>query len=62
MRKPVASRCCSPPSYATKHRDTVLVIDAAHEIGMNIVIARPETPQGPAPSMLAAPAAATPKS
>jgi biopolymer transport protein ExbD len=48
-------------AYGTKHRDTVLVIDAAHEIGMNIVIARPEAPQGPAPSMLAAPAAATPK-
>jgi biopolymer transport protein ExbD len=44
--------------HATKHRDTVVVIDAAHEIGMNIVIARPATPQGPAPSMLAQPAAA----
>jgi biopolymer transport protein ExbD len=49
--------------YATKHRQTVLVIDAAHEIGMNIVIARPQAPQGAAPGMLtAAPAspAATP--
>ena len=36
--------------YATKHRDTVVVIDAAHEIGMNIVIAQPEAPQGPAPT------------
>ena len=48
-------------AYGTKHRHTVLVIDAAHEIGMNIVIAKPEAPQGPAPSLLAAPAAATPK-
>ena len=47
--------------YATKHRDTVVVIDAAHEIGMNIVIARPTSPQGPAPSLLAQPAAAPPK-
>jgi biopolymer transport protein ExbD len=42
---------------ATKHRDTVVAIDAAHEIGMNIVIARPATPQGPAPSLLAQPPA-----
>jgi biopolymer transport protein ExbD len=48
-------------AYGTKHRHTVLVIDAAHEIGMNIVIARPEAPQGPAPSLLTTPAAATPK-
>jgi biopolymer transport protein ExbD len=46
--------------FATKHRDTVLVIDAAHEIGMNIVIARPAAPQGPAPSLLAQPPAARP--
>ncbi len=46
--------------FTCKHRDTVLVIDAAHEIGMNIVIARPTAPQGPAPSMLAQPAAAAP--
>jgi biopolymer transport protein ExbD len=44
--------------HATKHRDTVLVIDAAAEIGMNIVIARPAAPQGPAPGTLTAPAAA----
>jgi biopolymer transport protein ExbD len=44
--------------HATKHRDTVVAIDAAHEIGMNIVIARPAAPQGPAPSMLAQPPAA----
>ncbi len=43
--------------YATKHRHCVLVIDAAHEIGMNIVIAKPNAPQGPAPGMLTAPAA-----
>ena len=46
--------------YATKHKDTVVVIDAAHEIGMNIVIARPAAPQGPAPSLLAQPPAAAP--
>ncbi len=47
--------------YATKHRHCVLVIDAAHEIGMNIVIAKPNAPQGPAPGMLTAPTApATP--
>ncbi len=44
--------------YATKHKDTVVVIDAAHEIGMNIIIARPAGPQGPAPSLLAQPPAA----
>jgi biopolymer transport protein ExbD len=43
--------------YATKHRHCVLVIDAAHEIGMNIVIAKPAAPQAAAPSMLTAPAA-----
>jgi biopolymer transport protein ExbD len=46
--------------FATKHKDTVVVIDAAHEIGMNIVIARPAAPQGPAPSLLAQPPAAAP--
>jgi biopolymer transport protein ExbD len=46
--------------FATKHKDTVVVIDAAHEIGMNIVIARPAAPQGPAPSMLAQPPATAP--
>ncbi len=44
--------------YATKHRDTVVVIDAAHEIGMNIVIARPSNPVGPAPTLLSQPKAA----
>ena len=43
--------------YGTKHRHCVLVIDAAHEIGMNIVIAKPAAPQAAAPSMLSAPAA-----
>ena len=46
--------------FATKHKDTVVVIDAAHEIGMNIVIARPAAPQAAAPSMLAQPPAAAP--
>jgi biopolymer transport protein ExbD len=44
--------------YATKHRDTVLAIDAAHEIGMAIVIARPASPIGPAPTLLSQPKAA----
>jgi len=44
--------------YATKHRDTVLAIDAAHEIGMAIVIARPANPVGPAPTLLSQPKAA----
>jgi biopolymer transport protein ExbD len=46
--------------YATKHRDTVLAIDAAHEIGMSIVIARPAAPVGPAPTLLSQPKAAQP--
>ena len=40
--------------YATKHRDTVVVIDAAHEIGMNIVIARPSESGGPGPDLAVA--------
>jgi biopolymer transport protein ExbD len=44
--------------FATKHRDTVLAIDAAHEIGMAIVIARPANPVGPAPTLLSQPKAA----
>ena len=39
-RRPTARRCCSRPTIATKHRDTVLAIDAANEIGMDIVIAQ----------------------
>jgi biopolymer transport protein ExbD len=41
--------------FATPHRSCVLAYDAANEIGLGIVIARPSTPQGPAPSLLAQP-------
>ncbi len=44
--------------YATRHRSSVLAYDAANEIGLGIVIARPQAPQGPAPAL--APAAAQP--
>ncbi len=37
--------------YATAHRKSVLAYDAANEIGLGIVIARPASPQGPAPSL-----------
>jgi biopolymer transport protein ExbD len=37
--------------YATPHRHAVLAYDAAIEIGMGISIARPNPPQGPAPSI-----------
>lgn len=37
--------------YATAHRNAVLAYDAAIEIGMGIAIARPNAPQGPAPSV-----------
>jgi biopolymer transport protein ExbD len=47
--------------FATPHRNTVLAFDAANEIGLSIVIARPATPQGPAPSLLAQPAQAPPR-
>jgi biopolymer transport protein ExbD len=47
--------------YATSHRNAVLAYDAANEIGLGIVIARPSTPQGPAPGLLPArPAAPAP--
>ena len=36
--------------YATRHRSSVLAYDAANEIGLGIVIARPQAPQGPAPA------------
>jgi len=42
--------------FATKHRNSVLAYDAANEIGLGIVIARPQAPQAPAPAL--APAAA----
>jgi biopolymer transport protein ExbD len=41
--------------HSTKHRSAVLAYDAANEIGLGIVIARPQAPQGPAPAL--APAA-----
>ena len=41
--------------FATPHRSSVLAYDAANEIGLGIVIARPSAPQGPAPSLLAQP-------
>jgi len=37
--------------YATPHRNAVLAYDAAIEIGMGIAIARPNPPQGAAPSV-----------
>ena len=36
--------------FATPHRNAVLAYDAANEIGLGIVIARPASPQGPAPA------------
>jgi biopolymer transport protein ExbD len=41
--------------YATKHRHSVLAYDAANEIGLVPVIARPARPQGPGPNPFAAP-------
>jgi biopolymer transport protein ExbD len=38
--------------FATPHRNSVLAYDAANEIGLGIVIARPASPQGPAPSLV----------
>ena len=43
---------------ATLHRHAVLAYDAAHEIGLSIAIAKPQPPQGHAPTLRAAPAAA----
>lgn len=43
---------------ATLHRHAVLAYDAAHEIGLSIAIAKPKPPQGPAPTLRAAPATA----
>jgi biopolymer transport protein ExbD len=37
--------------FATPHRNAVLAYDAANDIGLGIVIARPANPQGPAPSL-----------
>ncbi len=44
--------------YGTLHRNAVLAYDAAIEIGLGIAIAKPQSPQGPAPTLRAAPAAA----
>jgi biopolymer transport protein ExbD len=38
--------------FGTPHRSAVLAYDAANEIGLGIVIARPANPQGPAPRVL----------
>jgi biopolymer transport protein ExbD len=38
--------------FTTPHRSAVLAYDAANEIGLGIVIARPTSPQGPAPRLL----------
>jgi biopolymer transport protein ExbD len=37
--------------HLTRHRKSVLAYDAANEIGLGIVIARPSAPQGPAPAI-----------
>jgi biopolymer transport protein ExbD len=44
--------------YGTLHRNAVLAYDAANEIGLGISIARPQPPQGPAPTLRGAPPAA----
>ena len=44
--------------FATLHRHAVLAYDAAIEIGLSIAIAKPQSPQGPAPTLRAASAAA----
>ena len=36
--------------YHTKHRNSVLALDAANEIGLAQVLARPSRPQGPGPN------------
>ncbi len=46
--------------FATPHRSAVLAYDAANEIGLGIVIARPPTPQGPGPRLLPGPLPANP--
>ncbi len=43
--------------YMTLHRHAVLAYDAAQEIGLSIALAKPKPPQGPAPTLRAAPAA-----
>jgi hypothetical protein len=44
--------------YTTLHRNAVLAYDAANEIGLGIAIAKPQSPQGPAPTLRGASAAA----
>ena len=39
--------------YTTRHRNCVLAYDAAIDIGLGIVIANPQPPQGPAPTLVA---------
>jgi hypothetical protein len=51
--------------FTTPHRNAVLAYDAANEIGLGIAIAKPQAPQGPAPTLRGAlpapkPAAAPP--
>ena len=48
--------------HETLHRHAVLAYDAAHEIGLSIAVAKPKPPQGPAPTLRAAPAAPKPSS
>jgi len=47
--------------YATAHRNAVLAYDAAYEIGLLIAIAKPQNPQGPAPTLRGAAPAPAPK-
>jgi hypothetical protein len=46
--------------FATPHRNSVLAYDAANEIGLGIVIARPASPAGPAPTLAPGQPAAKP--
>jgi biopolymer transport protein ExbD len=43
--------------YGTLHRNAVLAYDAANEIGLGISVAKPNAPQGPAPTLRGAPTA-----
>ncbi len=47
--------------YTTKHRSAVLAYDAAHEIGMGIVIGKPTPPEAAGPTLGVAPPSAAPK-
>jgi biopolymer transport protein ExbD len=48
--------------FTTPHRNAVLAYDAANEIGLGIAIAKPQSPQGPAPTLRGALPAAKPAS